>query len=273
MACKTCNSCTDLGCKNIVYPECIVTKVAYPCINVAAGKTGTVLFNAIDTAICTLKTSITTINNTITNIQTDITNIDTNITTIDDTVINVQNDLYSLTTIVEDATGCLYDASGNCEIENLQLSITNIEGDITTIETNITTLQSCVLDASGNCFADEDWRNVGDPGEPGFNSTLSQLTPGSGINLSFRLNKDNRLAIRGGFDVDANLATGNSIFTLPVGYRPNALTVILGVVEDTADLVQLSISNAGDVFIKGPIGVLVSSPNIIRIPEYVLSLD
>jgi len=73
--------------------------------------------------------------------------------------------------------------------------------------------------------------------------------------------------------VDASLSSGDSIFTLPIDYRPNALTVVLGVVEDTAELVQLSINNVGDVSIKGPIGVLVTSPNIIRIPEYTLSLD
>jgi len=53
MACK-CNNCSDVGCKNIVYPECIITKVAYPCIGTTAGKTGADVFAAINSALCSL---------------------------------------------------------------------------------------------------------------------------------------------------------------------------------------------------------------------------
>lgn len=55
MACTKCNSCADAGCLQIVYPDCIVTKVAYPCIGVGAGVTGTALFAAINSAICALQ--------------------------------------------------------------------------------------------------------------------------------------------------------------------------------------------------------------------------
>jgi hypothetical protein len=91
----------------------------------------------------------------------------------------IDSEICNLSEIVADATACLYDSTGGCEIDNLKLSITTIEGDITVIEGGITiienditviegdivnlgidisTLQSCVLDASGNCFADEAWK-------------------------------------------------------------------------------------------------------------------
>lgn len=72
MACKACNDCNDLGCKQIVYPECIVTKSGYSCIGTAPGVTGAVLFAAINASICTLNSSISSIQGNITTLQTQI---------------------------------------------------------------------------------------------------------------------------------------------------------------------------------------------------------
>lgn len=73
--CNTCNPCTTLGCIDIVYPECILTKIEYPCLDVPAGSTGTVLFAAIEAAVCANNSNITIINQEITNITEEITNI------------------------------------------------------------------------------------------------------------------------------------------------------------------------------------------------------
>jgi hypothetical protein len=80
--CNTCNPCTTLGCIDIVYPDCILTKIEYPCLGVAAGVTGTVLFAAIEAAVCANTSDITIINQEITNITQDITNIYQEITEI-----------------------------------------------------------------------------------------------------------------------------------------------------------------------------------------------
>lgn len=69
MSCKKCNDCEDNGCAPLVYPDCILTKIAYPCIGVSAGKTGTVLFAGIESSICGLTSSIIAINASITALQ------------------------------------------------------------------------------------------------------------------------------------------------------------------------------------------------------------
>lgn len=50
MACKKCNNCNDNGCKDIVYPECLITKTTYSCLGVPAGSTGADVFNALEAA-------------------------------------------------------------------------------------------------------------------------------------------------------------------------------------------------------------------------------
>ena len=123
MACNKCNPCTDLGCKNIVYPECIITKIAYPCIGTTAGKTGADVFAAIDSALCSLgnntctpviadpgKTTSTPVTNPdgvcsgykvgiAPVLITQINNNTTNITNVTNTVNNIVNELNGLTTI------------------------------------------------------------------------------------------------------------------------------------------------------------------------------
>src|SRR5688572_8697218 len=89
MACNNCNNCNDNGCLKIVYPECIVTKVAYPCIGVAAGVTGTALFTGIDGAICGLLSADIAFNVAITSIQ-------ASILTINSTLVTVQEDIVAL---------------------------------------------------------------------------------------------------------------------------------------------------------------------------------
>lgn len=98
MACKKCNSCEDLGCAPLVYPKCILTEVAYPCIGVAAGVTGTALLTAINSKFCSIANSIASINSAILLVQGDITTVEADITTIEGDITTIQGDITTINT-------------------------------------------------------------------------------------------------------------------------------------------------------------------------------
>ena len=254
MACKDCNDCQDLGCAPLVYPKCILTEVAYPCIGVAAGVTGTVLFAAINTKFCGIAASLSTINSTILTIQSDIVNIAVNIVTIEGDITEINE--------------CLLDATGGCEIDNLQASITNIEGDITVIENDITnlgsdisTLQSCVLDASGNCFADETWKIIGTVGNMDNGEPIPDYTAQTSATLAGRLRhkvaNHTEVQFIGTVSVADTLQL-RSLFILPdvgtgIVYRPTGTIEYpaCGILNDGSGpwIGSVSVNSAGSVYV------------------------
>lgn len=178
-----CNSCNDLGCKDIVYPKCILTDTAYPCIGIGAGKTGSVLFAAIDSALCTLKNknvivagctqtldsgdyiTITSTPTTVSGVTTYTVCLGTDVidffNAIQSSLTTNQNEIDDINTVLEAATACLYDGTGGCEIDNIEIQITSINDDITTINNSITTINNtlsdatgCLFDGSGGCQID-----------------------------------------------------------------------------------------------------------------------
>lgn len=204
----TCNKC-DSGCLNIVYPNCILTTAAYPCLGLAAGKTGTALFSAIDSALCTLNGRSVTVEGC-------------------ESPLN-SGDTISVTASSESEGGaitytiCL----GDDTIEVLNNTQTDIEGlleDLAAIEEDVEDLESCVYDASGNCPEDGEWKTIGGggnfddgPAVPAYTAT----TVGLGTNLQVRKTATGRVAFRGQFELNAAPTNGAVIFTLPVGYRPS----------------------------------------------------
>lgn len=121
-----CNKCKDNGCLSLVYPQCIITTTAYPCLGVPASKTGLDLFSAIEASICNLNGNIVNINQFINTVEGDITTIDNSITSINNSITTINETL-------SDVSGCLFNSTGGCEIENLSLEITNINNEISTI--------------------------------------------------------------------------------------------------------------------------------------------
>lgn len=171
---RCCNSCTDVGCKDIVYPKCILTETAYTCIGVGAGKTGSALFAAIDSALCTLQNKSTIVEGctqaldngdyiTITSTPSTTNGTTTYTVCLGDDIISffngVQSSLTNINSAIDSTSACLFDSSGGCQVENLDVRITTIEGNIVTIENDITTINNTL-----DTLEDETWKTIGDAG-------------------------------------------------------------------------------------------------------------
>jgi hypothetical protein len=203
--------------------------------------------------------------------------------------------LSELVTTVDGIVDCVYDASGNCEITGIKEDIITIQGDITTIqgdivviqgdvtslEVDVAALQACVLDASGNCFADEDWKEIDDVGLmangeaiPLYNAGAAQ--PLSSERLSLRMRADGSVELRGNVAITDNTTSFN-VFTLPVGYQPSnfsplSLTVVVEDINNASALSPglLSIQSNGDVYL---VVDFVSNDKIVYLGPVILSLD
>jgi hypothetical protein len=215
-----CGACTCKGCLDIVYPKCILTESAYLCIGVSSGVTGSVLFGAIDAAICALQDSSGSASADITIIQEDITTINNSITIINNNVSNITDivdilvdDVDNIYDVLIDATGCLYDATGGCEIENLSLEITTIQGDITTINTTILSLQ------------DESFKTLGDGGNMENGQPVPAVTAAVTLQALGRLRRHSENYTEVNFigNVEVDGLGAGILFTLPTGYRPSVL--------------------------------------------------
>jgi len=68
--------------------------------------------------------------------------------------------------------------------------------------------------------ADEGWRYVGAAGQPAFNTNW-QNNGGVYADLSFYKDPTGRVHIRGEVENTAGTGVGETVFTLPAGYRPD----------------------------------------------------
>lgn len=273
MACgKNCNKCTDNGCKDIVYPDCILTKIAYPCIGIGAGKTGSVLFSAINSRLCELQNREVVVQGAIQSwgsgdYQTIavspkiVGGVTTYELTLGPVVLEFYNTMQTivnsttivvntLTEAVDDFSAMLYDPSGGSLMDSIELSVTNLEGNVATIE-------ACIFDGLGDCKIDalipEEWKKIGDVGTlaNGQAIPLYTKTTAGGIELSYVVTGQTNAFLRkvgtdvesyGKIRLDDYQADSSNIrqvelYTLPVGYRPTTEVFIpTTIVDYDADL-------------------------------------
>lgn len=265
-------NCNDNGCKDIVYPDCILTKIAYPCIGIGAGKTGSVLFSAINSKLCELQSrsvvvqgatqswgsgdyeTITVSPQIVGGVTTYTVNLGPvvlefyqNLQTVVNNTTTIVN---SLTEFVDDASAMLYDPSGGSLVDSLQLNLTNLEGDVTSIE-------ACIFDGLGDCKIDalvpETWKKIGDVGTlaNGEDIPLYTKTTAGGIELSYVVTGQTDAFIRkvgtdvesygkirlNDYQADSSNIRQVELFTLPIGYRPTTEVFIpTTIVDYDADL-------------------------------------
>jgi hypothetical protein len=104
------------------------------------------------------------------------------------------------------------------------VSIADLEADMLQAQGDITTLQSQVATNTANISlkankAQENWRFVGDSGEPTFNSSWQSTFSGNGRCRFFKDELGN-VWLNGSVKKTSAIGFGDVIFTLPVGYRP-----------------------------------------------------
>lgn len=99
---------------------------------------------------------------------------------------------------------------------------------------------------SGDPPTMETWHQIGAGGEPAFGTNWANNAVGQ-RNAAFRRTPDGCVQLAGNVKTTANVSTGSQIFTLPVGYRPDALTIFPATFNNPAVAASVVIATTGVV--------------------------